>query len=315
MEYFTYLSCMYAKRSELYRHFMKETHVGAELAFLRKGRISQADLATKMEVDQSRVSRIEADPKPDPQDVTKYLAALNGDPAAKELGEYLESEWPNLGELGKPAYRHPYRHELGMAEVAIGKLRKFIADLSSPPDLVQQAKQYEEGLQEVAAFLFDLKHNLAFLGNIAVGKTTALCFITDLLIDEAKTLKQKMALDTGAGWTTQSEVRVGTLDSGMEDSGKFGIVVYPQPQEEVFRLASDICASLFALRDGKESESRVPEEVEKVLRSMAELPRKASKEREGELDDPLQELAKTFDSPDRLTAEFQSHLKIGERTQ
>ncbi len=265
---------------------MKETHIGAELALIRKGKISQADLATKMQVDQSRVSRIESDPRPDPEDVKKYLTALDGDPAAKELRDYLESDWPNLKKMGKPAYRHPYRHELVMAEAAIGKLRQFIADSSSPCDLVKQAEQYEQGLREVAAFLFDLKHNLAFLGKIAVGKTTALCFVTDLVIQEAKTLKQKMALDTGAGWTTQSEVRVGTLDSGMEERGKFGIVVYPQPPEEVFRLASDICTSLFAMRDGKESESRVPEEVEKVLRSMAELPRKASKEREGELDDP-----------------------------
>ncbi len=107
------------------------------------------------------------------------------------------------------------------------------------------------------------------------------------------------------------------LDSGLEESGtaKFGIVVYPQPQEEVFRLVSDICASLFTIRDGKESESRVPEEVEKVLRSMADLPRRPSKEHEGELDDPLQELAKTFDTPEKLTAEFQARMKLSDRTE
>jgi len=211
---------------------MKETHVGEELALLRKGKISQADLAKAMGVDQSRISRIEADPKPDPDDVNKYLAALDGNPLVLEFRAYLGSEWPNLKKLGKPAYRHPYRAELAMAEEALGKLRQFISDASIPPELKQQAKQYEERLLWVAGFLLDLKHNLAFLGKIAVGKTTALCFITDLLIEEAKGLKQKVALDTGSGWTTQSEVRVGTLDSGLEETGtaKFGIVVYPQPQ-------------------------------------------------------------------------------------
>jgi transcriptional regulator with XRE-family HTH domain len=294
---------------------MKETHIGDELAHLRKGRISQADLAKAMGFDQSRVSRIEADPKPDSEDIKKYLAALNGDPAAKELRKYLESDWPNLKPLGKPAYRHPYLQELAMAETALGKLQTFISDQSSPPDLVQQAKQYESSLREVAAFLSDLKHNLAFVGKIAVGKTTALCFITDLLINDAKTLKQKVALDTGAGWTTQSEVRVGTLDSGMDETSKFGIVVYPHPQEEVSRLVTDICYSLLAIRDGRESDSRVPEEVEKVLRSMAELPRRSSKENEGELYDPLLELAKAFNTPDRLTAEFQSRMNLNERTE
>jgi len=92
--------------------------------------------------------------------------------------------------MGKPGYRHPHRHDLGMAEAALGKLQKFISDPSSPPDLVQQAKQYEASLREVAAFLLDLKHNFAFVGNIAVGKTTALCYIVDLLIKEATTQKQ-----------------------------------------------------------------------------------------------------------------------------
>src|SRR5947199_2140251 len=104
---------------------MKETHIGSELGLLRKGKISQADLAIKMKVDQSSVSRMEADPKPAPDDVNKYLAALDGDPAAKEFADYLASEWPHVG---KPAFRHPNRHEIWMAESAIAKLRKFIAD-------------------------------------------------------------------------------------------------------------------------------------------------------------------------------------------
>jgi transcriptional regulator with XRE-family HTH domain len=293
---------------------MKETHIGAELAFLRKGKLSQAAIAEAMGFDQSQVSRIEADPKPDHEDARKYLAALNGDPAAKELKEYLESGWPNLGAIGKPAYRHPYRHELGMAEAALGKLQKFISAPNSQLDLVQQAKQYEASLREVAAFLLDLKHNFAFVGNIAVGKTTALCYFADLLIQEATTQKQKMALDTGAGYTTQGEVRVSSLDSGMEQNGKFGLVIYPHPKEEVFRLASDICTSFLKMREGKENESRVQEEVEKVLRVMAGLPRTASKEHEGELDDPLIELAKVHDTPEKLTAEFQSRMNLPERT-
>ena len=171
--------------------------------------------------------------------------------------------------------------------------------------------KYEASLREVAAFLLDLKHSFAFVGNIAVGKTTALCYIVDLLIKDATSQKQKMALDTGAGYTTQGEVRVSTLNSRMENSGKFGLVIYPHPKEEVFRLASDICASVLAMRDGKENESRVQEEVEKVLRVMAGLPRT---EHEGELRDPLLDLAKVHDTPEKLTAEFQSRMNLGERT-
>src|SRR5438105_3031707 len=120
---------------------MKETHIGAMLASLRKGKMSQAVLASKMQVDQSWVSRIETDPKPAPDDAMKYLAAFEGDSSAKEFSEYLNSEWPNLKELGKPPYLHPCRLELTKAENAIAKLRAFVSDPSSPPDLINQAIQ------------------------------------------------------------------------------------------------------------------------------------------------------------------------------
>jgi transcriptional regulator with XRE-family HTH domain len=310
MQIFIQFACIYAYNMALYNSIMKATNIGAELAHLRKGKISQGDLAAKMGVDQSSVSRMEADPNPARGDVDKYLAALDGDPAAKEFREYLDSKWPHVG---KPAFRHPYLDELGKAEAAIAKLRKFIADPATPADLGQQAKLYEDGLREVAAYLLDLKHVFAFLGNIMVGKTTALCFITDLLIEEGKTLKQRVPLDTGAGWTTLCEVQLGTLDSGLEESGKFGIVVYPHTQDEVFRLASDVCTSLMAMRDGKESESRVPEEIEKVLRAMAELPRRPVKGPDGGLEDPLLDLARTCDTSEQLTAEFKSRMKLDER--
>jgi transcriptional regulator with XRE-family HTH domain len=291
---------------------MKETNIGNELAQLRKAaKISQADLSERMGVDQSSVSRMESDPNPAREDIDKYLAALNGDPAAKEFAVYLDSTWTHVG---KPAFQHPYRHELEMAESAIEKLQAFASNLSTPAELKQQAKLYEDGLRETAVFLLDLKHNFAFVGNIMVGKTTALCFITDLLIEGGKSTKARVALETGGGWVTLCEVRVSTLDSGQEESGKFGLVLQTHPQEEVFRLANDVCASVFAMRDGTESESRVPEEVEKVLRSMAEVPRRPSKEPDGGLEDPLLELAKTHDTPARLTAEFQTRMKLGDRT-
>lgn len=293
---------------------MKEPNIGSELALLRKrAKVSQADLAARMKMDQSSVSRLESgDAKPSDEDVQKYLAALNGHPAAKQFAEHLASEW-ELSE--RPAFSHPYRKELWAAECARVKLKKFIADPATPANLVQQAKLYDDGLKETASYLLDLRHNLAFIGNIMVGKTTALCFVTDLLIEGMKSMKQRVVLETGAGWVTLCEVQVSALDSTQEKGGKFGLVVYPHTRDEVFRLVSDICASLIAMRDGKESESRVPEEIENVLRSMAELSRKPCKDpaAEGKIEDPLLELAKNHDGPNQLTAEFISRIKLDER--
>src|SRR2546426_9689448 len=113
---------------------MHATEIGHKLAQLRRNaRINQAELAMRMGVDQSTVSRLEGDPKLSLDDAKKYLVALNGDPGAKELSDYLECEWEHLA---KPAFRHPHRHEIWMGEQAIAKLRTFIADPTSPNDLV-----------------------------------------------------------------------------------------------------------------------------------------------------------------------------------
>src|SRR5205823_5792101 len=54
--------------------------------------------------------------------------------------------------------------------------------------------------------------------------------------------------------------------------------------------------------------------IEKVLRTMAEVPRRPAKGPDGGLEDPLLDLAKTYDTPEKLTAEFQSRMKLDERT-
>ena len=293
---------------------MNETVPGGELVQVRKAtKISQADVASKMGVDQSRVSRMESDTKVPAEEARKYLAALDGDGTAKEFIAHIDSQWQLII---KPGFRHPCREILRMADEALVKLQAFIANPKTPPDLVQQVKIYEDVLRQSAAYLLDLKHGVSLVGNIAVGKTTALCWLINLLLDNAKSLKQRAVLETGAGWVTLGPVQVSTLDSGLKDgeAGKFGLVVQTYTPEEIFRLANDLCASFIAMRDGKETESRVPEEMERALRSMAGLTRKTPKDPNEKVEDPLMNLARAHDNPEQLTAEFVALLRLDQRT-
>src|SRR5260221_8133147 len=158
-----------------------------------------------MKVDQSSVSRLEQDPKASLEDAQKYLAALNGDPDAKRFAEYLTAKWE---EVEKPHFQHPYMGELQMAEATLVKLKAFMENPVTPPSLAQQGKLYQEGLRQAAAYLLNLKHSVSFVGPIMAGKTTGLCFVADLLIEEGKNLKQRVPFDTGAGWTTLCEVQI-----------------------------------------------------------------------------------------------------------
>ena len=175
-------------------------------------------------------------------------------PVAEEFLAYLDSNWQVLE---KPTFRHPRREELRQADEALTKLRNFVNDPTTPTNLVQQAKMYESDIKQHAAFLADLQHTFSFVGNIMVGKTLALCAIAGLLIEGPKTLKQRAALEIGGGWTTLCEVQIAAKDFGSDEVKKFGLVVYPHSHEEIWRLVSDVCVSLFAIKEGKESESRV----------------------------------------------------------
>jgi transcriptional regulator with XRE-family HTH domain len=293
---------------------MNETIPGSELVQVRRAtKISQADVADKMGADQSRVSRMESDPKVPVEEARKYLSALDGDVTAKAFIEHIDSKWQFIT---KPGFRHPCRKVLRLADEALAKLQAFVAAPGTPPDLVQQVKIYREVLRQSTAYLLELRHGVSLVGNIAVGKTTALCWLINLLIDNAKSLKQKAVLETGAGWVTLGPVQVSTLDSGLKDGeiGKFGLVVQPYSSEEIFRLANDLCTSLIAMRDGKETESRVPEEMERALRSMAGLTRKTPKDADEQVEDPFMDLAKVHDKAETLTAEFVALLKLDQRT-
>jgi len=293
---------------------MNETIVGSELVQVRKAaQVSQADLAKKMGTDQSKVSRTEGDGKVSLDDARRYLLALDGDLTAQAFLEHLDSTWYSIS---KPGFNHPCREVLRKADTALARLQSFLADPTTPPDVVQQGKIYEGALREACTFLLDLKHGVAMVGNIAVGKTTALCCLINLLLDNAKSLKQRAALETGAGWVTLGPVQVSTLDSGTAGDGiwRFGIVIQPYAVEEIFRLANDLCESIIAIRDKKETESRVTEEMDRALRSMAGLTRKTPKEPGEECEDPLMNLAHEHGTVDKLTAAFVALLKLDTRT-
>jgi len=61
-----------------------------------------------------------------------------------------------------------------------------------------------------ATFLTRLDHNLAFIGDMGVGKSTAISFIFDLLVPPVLADKptDRPILETGGGGTTICEVHI-----------------------------------------------------------------------------------------------------------
>ncbi|AYM14671.1 MULTISPECIES: helix-turn-helix domain-containing protein [Agrobacterium] len=283
--------------------------IGGLLAQLRdaSGK-TQKDIAIAVSGNQTRISRLEAG-EGQIEDAILYLQAVGSDEAAK-LAERLQFDWKNLM---KPSIHHPDIDTLMEIEKALDRLKTFLVDGEVPKVLAGQAELLRMRLEDVGNYLFELNHEIVYVGEIGAGKTTAACRQAKLVIDPqfASDLKG-LLLDTGGGRTTLCDVRVQTGD-------RYSMSVDPVPDEEVYKLVAEICRGLRYKAEGDSTsgaaEFKPSEEMERAVRNMAELPRpKAAKKGQPPVADPAAELSAQFNDLDEFTAEFASRLSLWRRS-
>jgi transcriptional regulator with XRE-family HTH domain len=270
--------------------------------------LTQKQMAEGLNRNQTHISRIEAGDGDD-ADNAAYLAALNT-PEAHKLDALFKLPWTNLPQ---PSLRHPDLDTLVAVESALGRVRAFLGGGQISAVLAGQAQLLDRRLEEAGRYLLSLDHEVVYVGDTGIGKTTAACRQAGLVTDEATAADLKgMMLDTGGGRTTLCDVRVQTGE-------RFALAVEPVHDEEIYRLIGEICSSVFEKGPGGPAPSMVdfrpPEEVERTLRNMAKLPRPV-RTRKGvaTLPDPAAELAKKFDNLDAFIAEFAAKLCLWRRT-
>ena len=290
---------------------MIHADVGAVVAEVREeAGITQKEMAERLNLHQSQISRFEnRNSNPEMGDFHRYLHALGSDRALK-LAQILEVDWRHLT---CPSLKHPNLETLAEVEAALQRLQSFLESQSMPPVLVGQAELLFRRLAEVGEFLLSLDHKVAYIGDIGVGKTTAVCRQAGLVTDlaTAATLKGMM-LDTGGGRTTLCDVYV------QRGSG-FIIDVEALPDEEVYRLVAELCRSIQEKDAGGSStkmdvDYRLPQEVERALRNMAGLTRSTRKKGEPPPVDPIAKIGAESPSLEEFKAEVASRLTLWRRT-
>ncbi|WP_430504702.1 helix-turn-helix transcriptional regulator [Ralstonia pseudosolanacearum] len=284
------------------------TEIGTVLAEVRaESGLTQRELAERMSANQTRVSRIESG-EADDSDVAAFLDAIDT-PEARHVRELLHVEWSHMA---RPSLKHPDLKTLVEIERALVRVRTFLADDRLPAVLAGQAELLRKRLEENARYLMRLDHDVVYVGEIGVGKTTTGCRQAGLVLDEATSADLKgMLLDTGGGRTTLCEVRV-------QAGEKFALTVEPVSDEEVYKLVAEICRSVRE-KLGRESapssaEFKPAEEVERALRNMAGLPRPSRPRKGPAPSDPAADLAQTFSGPEEFAAEFAARLCLWRRT-
>ena len=291
--------------------FVVPLDAGRVLAALRKeaGR-SQADVSRTLGIDTSKASRIETgDVSLTATYLQKFVDAIDTDSARKYI-DYLKQPFRVLPQ---PQFNHPNIKVLSTADDYLQQLKEFVTDPDLPGPLARQADLFRDTLRRSAEYLSDLSHSVAYIGEIGVGKTTVICMQSGLVLNGAdETGVEKIVLEFGRGGTTICEVRVVYHE-------RFGLIVEPCPDVEIYRLVDDLCAGLWVKSepegDDGEQERGVPREIQRALRNMANLNRQRRKDPAGKSTtfDPAKKLLEGFNSLDDFQAEFSSRLQLWKR--
>ncbi len=122
-------------------------------------------------------------------------------------------------------------------------------------------------------------HAIAWMGDLGVGKTTALCLVTDLRFTSPDG-RPRYVFPTGSGRTTVCEVAVRVAPA-------FGISVELETEKQVRERVSDLVSEMV-----RPSAASVPSEIDRVIRGMSGLARIKLPSQDGKAGfrDPLRDL-------------------------
>jgi transcriptional regulator with XRE-family HTH domain len=295
--------------------YTQKHRIGVAVARLRaEAGVTQAVLAEKSGLDQSRVSRIEKGEVVASADIDRVLDALHalGATKASEFKEYIDREWEHIE---PPSFWNPERTCLEITEETLDEIATFLADEDRPWPLRRQIERQQDSLLRAASFLGRLNHNIAFIGDMGVGKSTAISFIFDLLVPPSLADKaiNRPVLETGAGGTTICEVHV-------KGGPEFGISLLPMSDAEMREIVSDFCAAKWGVHTSEQRAAGesvgVSREAERAIRNMSGLGRKRETV-DGKIiyNDPAVDLAKSSSSEDEFRTRVLALMNLDNRTQ
>lgn len=262
--------------------------------------LNQASLAAELGVSASVVSRLETSERADGKMAQRYLTALKTDLASEIIG-FFSDKWRHIE---RPEFQHPQRKVIWDAERALQALEAFEKGPQFDPILHDPLTKLRSRILSEVDFVRHTEHGIAFIGEIGVGKTTALSFVTNLITTDGE--KPKSVFPTGSGRTTVCEVAIKIAPA-------FGIAVDCLEEEEIRKLVADLVNGL------KFGKSGLPSELERVIRNMADVRRVTTRAKtpseKATTVDHLKDLIDQFDDVESVIAEVVARLRLETRTE
>jgi hypothetical protein len=200
----------------------------------------------------SVLSKLERASEAEPEVAERYLTAVDSD-LAREVLEFYARPWR---QERPPSFLHPDAETLWLIDQTLRDLDAFEAE-NDDPVLRGPINMWRTELAGAESYLQRRDHTIAWVGDIGVGKTTALSHAVGLLVGDGRSVRRP-AFPVGPGRTTVCETAI-------RASTTFGVLVDPEDDEEVIRQVRDLVTSLTPDATG----GGVSSEVDRVLRNMS----------------------------------------------
>lgn len=243
--------------------------LGRHIALVReRAEIKQAELARKITWSPAVLSRIESGERSLATDELAKLLDAIGTPDAAKLQEVLNRIWRVLP---RPALDHPDLESLWAAEQVANEL----ATLRDKPDVrhafERRLTEYIDELKGIAGLLQKRDHQIAFIGSIGIGKSTAICRLSDLEVVVSDSTHSAPVLETGAGGTTVCEVH-------LRNGPGYGILIEPRSDVEIRADVTDFAewilsenTTIISKTDTDDESHGIAKEIERAIRNMSNL--------------------------------------------
>ena len=217
--------------------------------------------------------------------------------------------WQNLSE---PLHGNPDTDLLWEAEQAL----QSIVDLGENPDIrnafVRRLASFRSEMEKAANLVANTEYKIAFIGDIGVGKTTALCRVSGLEIPSRMPDVSPLNPALEVGGTTVCEVQI-------VNGTDYGLIVEPRDEEQLREEVVEFARLLMPSSDASpDDQTRIAREVSRAIRNMSGL-------RYGELQrdsrgriigrpDPARELAEELADADALADAIWKKMALHKRT-
>ena len=295
------------------------SEVGRYLIRLRRNAgLTQKEVAERASMYPGVLSKIEMGERSITDDEMQRIVAALDVKDAHHFGKTWSREWSNLE---RPLIGHPDEDLLWEGELCLVKIAQLREALGFEPDGTDpfqvRLSLSEEEIRRAGTLVRNLEHTIAWMGDIGVGKTTALCAISGLKTSRAPGGRQVEVLEVGTGRTTVCEVQV------VQGPG-YGLVVESLTDEEVEREVFEFSDFLHRTAanaeqgdrdDGGTTSSALPtgdpafpgttREISRCIRNMSRLtvPRAGT-------GDPAMQLAQAALDANTLAGEIVSRMNL-----